>query len=201
MNQKTVQKINYVYLLLTILLPIALILLLGFVGYKCFPDGGTGAVVCFMLPTAVSVVWWIFGPTTIWRIQKKAMEKKLDQEGFTRNQTFYGSSHTVVVDIRRGMIALLFFWNPFVPYILPASRVTKAWTDDGAAGSGFMRGTSRVSFLFLIDGIKIRVNTFTSNQRWKMNDEHVLTGISKADMWVQVLMDAKEAAEYGHGIR
>lgn len=199
MNQKTVKKINPVYLLLTILLPIALILLLGFVGYKCFPDGGTGAVVCFMMPTAVSVVWWIFGPTTIWRIQKKAMEKKLDQEGFIRNQTFYGSSHTVVVDIRKGMIALLFFWNPFVPYILPASRVSKAWTDDGAAGSGFMRGTSRVSFLFLIDGIKIRVNTFTSNQRWKMNDEHVLTGISKADMWVQVLAEAKEAAELRHG--
>ena len=62
-----------------------------------------------------------------------------------------------------------------------------------------MRGTNRVSFLFEIDGIKIRVNTFISNQRWKMNDEHVLTGISKADMWGQVLAEAKEAAELRHG--
>ena len=194
MNQKTVQKINYVYLLLTILLPIALILLLGFVGYKCFPDGGTGAVVCFMLPTAVSVVWWIFGPTTIWRIQKKAMEKKLDQEGFTRNQTFYGSSHTVVVDIRRGMIALLFFWNPFELFVLPAGRITKAWAEDGAGGAGFMRGTNRVGFLFLIDNVKVRVNTFTSNQRWKMDDPKILEAISKADMMVQILETAKQAS-------
>ena len=50
-----------------------------------------------------------------------------------------------------------------------------------------MRGTSRVSFLFVIDGIKIRVNTFISNQRWKMNDEKVLEGISKADRWVMLL--------------
>ena len=165
MNQKTVKKINYVYLLLTILLPIALIALLGFVGYKFFPDGGTGAVICFMLPTALSVVWWLFGPSTIWKLRKKAMEQQLDQQGFTRNQTFYGSTHTVVVDIRKGVL----------------------------------RGTSRVSFLFLIDGIKLRVDTFTSNQRWKMNDEHVLTGISKADMWVQVLAEAKEASELRNG--
>lgn len=199
MNQKTVKKINFVYLLLTILAPIVLIGVLGYIGATFFREGGIGAVICLMCPTAVSVVWWIFGPTTIWRLKKKAMEKELDRQGFTRNQTFYGSNHTVVVDIRQGKIALLFFWNPFETFILPASRVTKAWTDDGAAGSGFLRGTSRVSFLFLIDGIKIRVNTFTSNQRWKMNDEHVLTGISKADMWVQVLAEAKEASELRNG--
>ena len=32
-----------------------------------------------------------------------------------------------------------------------------------------------------------------------MNDEHVLTGISKADMWVQVLAEAKEASELRNG--
>ncbi len=194
MNQKSVKKTNFVYLLLTIFVPIVLIGLLGYVGYTFFRDGGTGAVICFMAPTLLSVVWWIFGPTMIWKQRKKAMERKLDEQGFTRNQTFYGSSQTVVVDIKQGKIALLFFWNPFETYILPANRVTKAWADDGAAGSGFMRGTSRVSFLFVIDGVQVRVNTFTSNQRWKMNDEHVLTGISKADMWVQVLAAAREAA-------
>ena len=199
MNQKAVQKINYAYLLLTIFVPLVLIGVMGYIGATFFREGGTGAVICFMLPTALAVVWWIFGPTTIWRLRKKAMEQQLDQQGFTRNQTFYGSTHTVVVDIRKGVIALLFFWNPFESFIIPASRVTKAWTDDGAAGSGFLRGTSRVSFLFLIDGIKLRVDTFTSNQRWKMNDEHVLTGISKADMWVQVLAEAKEASELRNG--
>lgn len=195
MNLVKVKKTNFVYLLLTILAPIVFIAVMGLVGYTFFRDGGVGAVVCFMAPAVLSVVWWIFGPSLIWKQKKKAMEKQLDQQGFTRNQTFYGRGQTVIVDIKQGKIALLFFWNPFETFILPANRVTRAWTDDGAAGAGFMRGTSRVSFLFLIDGVQVRVDTFTSNQRWKMNDEHVLTGISKADMWVQVLAAAREAAE------
>ncbi len=195
MNQKSVKKINYAYLLLTILVPIVFIGVMGYIGATFFRSGGPGAVIFLMAPTALSAAWWILGPTTIWKQKKKAMEKQLDQQGFTRNQTFYGSSQVVVVDIRQGKIALLFMWNPFETFILPANRVTKAWTDDGAGGAGFMRGTNRVSFLFVIDGVQVRVNTFTSNQRWKMNDEHVLTGISKADMWVQVLAAAKEAAE------
>lgn len=201
MNQNRIKKFNTVYLLLTILVPIVLIGILGYVGYAKFRTGGVGAVVCLVCPTLLSVLWWLIGPGLIWRVRKKALARQLDQVHFTRSQTFHGSTETVVADTEQGEIALLFFWNPFQPYILSASQVDRAWTDEGAAGSGFLRGTSRVSFLFLVDGVKIRVNTFTSNQRWKMNDEHVLTGISKADMWVQVLMDAKEAAEYGHGIR
>lgn len=57
-----------------------------------------------------------------------------------------------------------------------------------------MRGTSRVSFLFEVDGVKVRVNTFTSNQRWKMDDPKILEAISKADMMVQVLEAAKQAS-------
>lgn len=52
-----------------------------------------------------------------------------------------------------------------------------------------------MSFLFEIDGITIRVNTFISNQRWKLNDEKVLEGISKADLWVQVLDQARGQGE------
>ena len=194
MNTNPVKKTNVVYMLLVIFVPIAVIVLGGVIGYMFFRDGGTGAVVCFMCPAALAVVWWIFGPTTIWNQKKKQMMKQLDGQGFNRNQTFYGSNQTVVVDIRQGKVALLFFWNPFEQFVLPASRIAKAWTDDGAAGAGFLRGTSRVSFLFLVDGIKVRVNTFTSNQRWKMDDPKILEAISKADMMIQVLDAAKQAS-------
>lgn len=194
MNAKPVKKVNFVYMLLVIFVPIALIALGGLIGYYFFRDGGTGAAVCFMGPTLVAVAWWILGPTTIWNQKKKQMMKQLDSQGFNRNQTFYGSNQTVVVDIRQGKVALLFFWNPFEQYVLPAGRIAKAWTEDGAGGAGFMRGTSRVSFLFLIDGVKVRVNTFTSNQRWKMDDPKILVAISKADMMVQVLDAAKQAS-------
>lgn len=199
MNEKKIKKVNVVYLLASILIPVLLIAVGGWLAGTVFLGQGAPFTLSYSAPLILSVVWWIFGPTTIWKERKKALEKELDKQGFTRNQTFYGRNQTVIVDIRRGKIALLFFWNPFEPFFLSADRVTKAWTDDGAAGSGFLRGTSRVSFLFLVDELKIRVDTFTSNQRWKMNDEHVLTGISKADMWVQVLAEAKEAAELRDG--
>ena len=194
MNAKPVKKVNIVYMLLVIFAPIALIALGGLIGYYFFRDGGTGAVVCFMGPTLVSVAWWILGPTSIWKQKKKQLMKQLDGQGFNRNQTFYGSNQTVVVDIRQGKVALLFFWNPFEPFVLPASRISKAWTEDGAGGAGFMRGTSRVSFLFVIDGVKVRVSTFTSNQRWKLDDPKILEAMSKADMMVQVLDAAKQAS-------
>ena len=194
MNAKPVKKTNIVYLLLVILVPIAVIILGGAIGANFFREGGTGAVVCFMCPTALAVAWWILGPTTIWNQKKKKMMKLLKEQGFNRNQTFYGSNQTVAVDIRQGKVALLFFWNPFELFVLPASRIARAWAEDGAAGAGFLRGTSRVSFLFLIDNVKVRVNTFTSNQRWKMDDPKILEAVSKADMMIQVLDAAKQSS-------
>ena len=95
------------------------------------------------------------------------------------------------MDINNGKIALLFFWNPFESYVVEAKRVTKAWVDDGRHGKGFMEGSSQVSFLFTIDEIKVRIYTFTSNQRFRMDTDYILTGISKADMMVKVLESAR----------
>lgn len=47
----------------------------------------------------------------------------------------------------------------------------------------------------IVDGIKIRVDTFTSNQRFRMNDNYILTGISKADMMVQTIEKARKKAK------
>ena len=96
----------------------------------------------------------------------------------------------MIVDAVNGQIALLFFWNPFAYFVFPTSRISKAWVDDGCFGPGIMKGSSRVSFLFVVDGIKVRVNTFTSNKRWRMDSDYILTGISKADMMVKVLQAA-----------
>jgi len=74
-------------------------------------------------------------------------------------------------------------------------RVERAWVDDGKSGAGIFAGSGRVSFLFTVDGIKVRVNTFTSNQRWRMDSEYILTGISKADMMVKIIEEAKTKAK------
>ena len=192
MDQKTVKKINITYLLCYIFVPLAVAALSVLIGYLCFKDGGAGAVICFMGGPGVAILWWVFGGSLIYRIAKKNMLKQLGEMGIDCRQIFYSDGCVVSMDIAQGKIGLLFFWNPFQVLVVPAGRVTEARTDDGAGGAGFLRGTSRVSFLFKIDGITIRVNTFISNQRWKMNDEKVLEGISKADLWVQVLDAARQ---------
>ena len=192
MKTDQLKKTNYVYVLGYVFIPLAVAALGLFIGSLYFHDGGAGAVVCMMGGPAAAILWWIFGGNAIYKLGKGRMLKQLDEAGFDRRQIFYSDGCVVAMDINRAEMALLFYWNPFAVQIAPASRVTRAWTDDGAAGPGVLRGTSRVSFVFEVDDIKIRVNTFISNQRWKMNDDKVLEGISKADLWVQVLDQASQ---------
>ena len=196
-----VQKVNAAYVLGYIFIPPAVLVGSILVGWQFFRDSITGAVVCFAaIPLAV-VCAWIFTARIVYHFEKKKMLRQLDEAGIDRRQIFYGDKCVVSVDMEQGKLGLIFFWNPFEVQVIPAERITKAWADDGAFGAGFTRGTSRVSFLFLLDGIKIRVNTFTSNHRWKMNDRRVLEGISKADRWVEVLNYARQRqeAEVQHG--
>lgn len=190
--EEKIQKTNYLYLLGYIFLPMIICAICYMICYFCFYDGGTGAVLTTLVPTILAAIWWIFAGAWIF---KKKTTYKLSQEfknqGLKANQTFYGRGKTVMLDIEKGMVGLAFFWNPFKVYVLPASRVEKAWVDDGKGGAGFMEGSSRVSFLCVIDGVKIRVDTFTSNQRFRMDDKHILTGISKADMMVKSIEEAK----------
>lgn len=189
--KEKIQKINILYLLGYIFVPLIVCAIGYALCYFRFNDGGTGAVITTMVPTLLAFVWWVFAGSLIFKRNTRAFEKQFVKEGYKRNQTFYGRGKTVVLDIDKGMIGLVFFWNPFNAYIVPASRVQKAWVDDGKMGGGIMEGSSRVSFLMTIDDIKIRVDTFTSNQRFRMDDKHILTGISKADMMVKNIEEAK----------
>lgn len=190
MENEKIKKINVLYLLAYIFVPILVCALCFGISALYFPKGDMAAIL-IMVPSFLSVIWWIFGGRLIYKKNQKKLEKKLEQSGFERNHTFYGRGSMVVVDIVNGKIAILFFWNPFQSFVLPASRITKTWVDDGRSGSGFLEGSSRVSFLFNIDSVKIRVDTFTSNQRWRMDSNYILNGISKADMMVNVLETAR----------
>ena len=192
--EEKIKKINVVYLLVYILAP-AIICAIGFlISYLYFPKGN-GAVICLMGIPALAIIWWIFGGSIIFKNKTKKFENELDSQEFKREQTFYGRGQTVIIDVENGKIGLIFFWNPFKTYIIPASKVEKAWVEDGKLGMGIMEGSSCVSFLFIVDGIKIRVYTFTSNQRFRMDSNYILTGISKADMMVKIIEEARAKAK------
>ncbi len=188
--EEKIKKINISYLLGYIFGPMAICAICFLISNLYFPKG-IGAVILIMGPSFLSVIWWIFGGSQIFKRTTKKFENELDEKGFNRKQTFYGKGKVVIIDTDKGQIGLVFFWNPFKTYIVPASRVNKAWVDDGKGGVGFLEGSSRVSFLFTVDDIKIRVDTFTSNQRFRMDSDYILTGISKADMMVKMIEEAR----------
>ncbi len=191
MEEKTVKNINMGYLLGYILGPIAVVVLCYAIGNVCFHDGGVGAVVCFMGAPLLAALWYIFAGKMFYKSAVKKMEAAMDAQGLTRNQTFNGRGCTVCIDMDKGMVGLAFFWNPFTHYIIPASRIGETWVDDGCHGAGIMKGSSQVSFLFRVDGVKVRVYTFSSNRRWRMDSDYILTGISKADLMVEAIAAAK----------
>ena len=55
---KPIKKINFVYLLCTIFIPLMLVSLGLTIGYFFFHDGGTGAVSCFLSPPELACVRW-----------------------------------------------------------------------------------------------------------------------------------------------
>lgn len=190
MENKKIKKMNMLYLLGYIFVPVIICAICFTLSILFFPKGNM-AVILIMVPSFLSFIWWVFGGSFLYKRYKKKLERELDESGFARNQTFYGRGSMISVDIQNGKIALLFFWNPFESYVVDAKRVNKAWVDDGRHGKGFMEGSSQVSFLFTIDDIKVRIYTFTSNQRFRMDTDYILTGISKADMMVKVLESAR----------
>lgn len=192
MKSDQVRKTNWIYVLGYILAPIPLAVLGVWAGRALLWGGSEWIRVCDMIPPLLAIIWWACGGRAVFCFAQRGMLKKLDAADFDRRQIFFSDSSLVAIDIGRARVAMLFFWNPFSVYELPASRVTRAWADDGAGGPSFLRSTSRVSFFFEVDGVRVRVNTFLSNQRWRMDDDRVLEGISKADQWVQVLEQARQ---------
>ncbi len=193
-NETKVKKINILYLLGYIFVPIIVCAICFFLSYKFFPKG-TMAVILLMGPSLLSFIWWVFAGKFIFKKKQKEFESLLDENNFKREHTFYAEGCTTIIDKTNGELALIFFWNPFETYRVSLKRVERAWVDDGKSGAGIFAGSGRVSFLFTVDGIKVRVNTFTSNQRWRMDSEYILTGISKADMMVKIIEEAKTKAK------
>ena len=193
-TQKKMQKVNVIYFVLNIFGPVLVMVLAVALGVL-LPEQFTMifAAVGFILP----VLWWSFLGRKVYEKTKEKKLTELDGQGFTRNRTFDADGCTVVVDLNKGQVAILFRWNPGKVYVRPAAQITKVGVDDGRGGAGFLEGSSRVSFLFTVDGMTIRVNTFTSNKRWRMDSDYILNGISKADVMVEALKAAGAGAAKG----
>lgn len=181
------KKVNPGYLLLNILGPIA-VFIIGVVLAVILPEN-VGMIVS-ILTFILVVLWCAFLARKVYEKTRAKTIEELKCTGFVPNRTFNADGCTVMVDLGHGKIAMIFRWNPTKFYVRPASALTNVRVDDGCHGSGFMAGSSCVSFLFTVEGKKFRVNTFTSNRQWKMNSEYITNGIKKAEDMVNALVSA-----------
>ncbi|MBO5166112.1 MAG: hypothetical protein J6B90_05855 [Lachnospiraceae bacterium] len=189
MEQQKIKKVNIVYALLVILIP--LIIMIGLLVASILWIEGDAGIVLWSVGIIGGILWFIIGPDQIYRKKRDKRMKELDASGYIRNHTFNADGCTVAVDVAHGKIAMVFKWNPSNCFVLPANRITNVWVDDGK----MLGGTRRVSFLFIVDGVKVRVNTFTSNRSWGMQSNYVLEALSKADMMIERLQAAYQTAQ------
>lgn len=194
-NQK-IKKVSGLYLILYFIVPMIPVAVAVMLSLMIPEQEGRFAGISAVLAIA-AIAWWLAGWNLVLNMKKKSMAKKLDEAGFVRNHTFNGDKSTIVIDAQHGDIALLFCMNPSVIQIASMQKITRTWVDDGAHGKGIMRGSSCVRFCFELDGVIVKVNTFTSNKVWRMDSNYILTGISKADMMVNVINSAKQARQAG----
>lgn len=186
-----IKKIDPIYMLVNILLPFVVLIgtvALGVLIYDYVPE--QVGMILSILGVGFFALWWAYLNRKLYELRREKTLAQLKANGFTPNHTFNADGCTLVVDLEQGKIALVFRWNPKKAYVRPASDLTELRVDDGRGGAGFLEGSSRVSFLFRVEGMKIRVNTFTSNKRWRMDSDYILTGISKADVMVEALAAA-----------
>lgn len=183
-----IQKVNFFYFLsCNIIAPVSVLVLSVVLGVTLPEQLG---LILAILGFGLAVCWWSFLGRKVYEGQKKKQLARLEEGGFVLNQTFNADGCTVVVDLVHHQVALLFRWNPAKVYVRPAAALSDVRVDDGRGGVGFLEGSNRVSFLFTVEGINIRVNTFTSNRRWQMDSDYILTGISKADLMAESLIGA-----------
>lgn len=195
METQKIQKVNPLYLLGNIFIPIMAIVLVSALGVVLIPNSGVASIIIAVVFFA-AIIWWSIGIGKMYEKKRDAKLKELDGKGFVRNHTFNADGCTVAVDVVHGNIAMVFKWNPSQCFVVPANQISKMWVDDGKT----MGGTSRVSFLFIVDGTKIRVNTFTSNKIWSMKSDYVLEALSKADMMIETLKKAYGVAQGNAGV-
>lgn len=189
-----IKKFDPIYFLLTIFGPVLIFLGVVILAIVLIENSGIGAIIC-SLAMLLMILWWTVFSRKLFEKQRDAKLGELAGQGFTPSHTFNADGCTLVVDLAHGQVALLFRWNPKKVYVRPASAISQLQVDDGRGGAGFMEGSSRVRFLFSIEGITIKVNTFTSNRRWRMDSDYILTAISKADVMVKSLLAAGAQAK------
>lgn len=94
MENEKIKKIDPIYMLAFIFLPITIMIGLAVIGVVLIKNQGIGTILS-CIGVFGCVFWYGFGGQKFYKSKVASYEKELDSKGFKRNQTFYGKSQTV----------------------------------------------------------------------------------------------------------
>lgn len=159
-----------------------------------------GNVIIFvgLLVFVCLIIIYIVGAANFFtnRLAEKTMEKGTAEQNFQGYSTFYSSAVGICATIirieeRTGRIAYVSSQNPFEFQVISAKDITNIRS---SYIKGPLGGTSYVYFEFFYNKKRTRIPTFTSNQAYSLNSAEVLTGISKADAYCEILQNAQNTS-------
>lgn len=155
-------------------------------------DGGIGTLIFVFVACAgiANLLLFTMVKSIVFSINIKKLTERFGEHSFHPVSTFQSSGGNFYIDPVAGKVAAITKLNPFAIQVVEAARVQDPTVDDGSSMS-ILKGTRLVSFRFTIDGQKWRVPTFISRQTYSLKSSEVLTAISKADMQVEMINEAK----------
>ena len=127
------------------------------------------------------------------KIAKKTLNSETEAQHFEKCSTFitkdsFTLGQILKIDAPTGRVAYISFQNPKQCQIVHASELTNI---SSSYIKGPFGGTRYVYFQFYYKNKRVRFATFTSRNMYSLSSRQVLEGISKADMFRDILLAAQ----------
>lgn len=193
------KKVSWSYLFTTwaILLVIGFVIGMGFIAvgpvlFENFaigfvPEGIVFSILVFLM---LMFAWAmsIFN-SNVSKKMKKFMDKMSMEANFKNYSTFDSSNGIIRIDGDDGRVAYVSKLNPKQFQVVNAKDFTDIKSSYNKDPLG---GTRYVYFSFKYNGKTFKIPTFTADSTYSLKSSEVLTGISKADMYAELLKNVSK---------
>lgn len=195
------KKVNWSYVLVNwaILLVLSVVIAMGFITYgtlqiddfalSYLPEGVIFSIVIFVIMLICWALSAFNGSPS--KKMEKFMDEKSGEANFKEYSTFSSSAGIVRIDGEDGRVAYVAKLNPKEFQVVDAKDLTDIKSDYNKDPLG---GTRYVYFSFKYKGKDFKIPTFTAESTYSLKSSEVLEGISKADMFADILKKAANGA-------
>lgn len=183
-------KICVPYLLLYILVPtISFIFFIILIAISSSIND-TLSLLLIVLYSVLFLLWFALVPIITPILFRNSAHKKLTQSGFQIERIYSTFTYSLMIDIKRGKIAMLTSFNPFTATVISANSLDKIWIDTGNSHGNTK--TNRVGVLFRSGNEVTRFDTYCQQRRIYLPINHpaIIAAIQKADTIAQELNEA-----------